>query len=114
MAPSTAASAGNHGTAPGRPEQGPSTPTVQNRQTTYASVEEDTPQSWTAVGERGQHRIRCSSDRIEVAADQRREIAVGLRHSIEDLPSSCLRLDVADPDLQVPLAALPAADEGRI
>ena len=87
---------------------------VQDREFRDASVEEDAPQPGAAVGERGQYRVLCPPDRVEVAADQRHEIRVGLRHGAEDLPSSCRRLDIADPDFQVPLAVLAAADEGRI
>src|SRR3954469_18366124 len=87
---------------------------VENRESLDASVEEDAPQPGAAVGERGQYRLLGASDSIEVAADQGREIRVGLRHGAEHPPASRRRLDVADPDLQVPLARLATPDEGRI
>src|SRR3954449_3776012 len=42
------------------------------------------------------------------------EVRVGLRHGAEDLPPAARRLDIADPDLQVPLAGPATPDEGRI
>src|SRR6476661_10201657 len=87
---------------------------VENRESLDASVEEDAPQPGAAVGERGQYRILGASYTIEAATDQGREVRAGLRHGAEHLPSSCRRLDVADPDLQVPLARLATPDEGRI
>src|SRR4051794_24852325 len=87
---------------------------VKNREATDAGLEEDASQPGAAVGERGQRRILCPPNRVEVAADQRREIRVGLRDGTEHLPASRRRLDVADPDLQVPLAVLTAADERRV
>jgi hypothetical protein len=74
---------------------------------------EDAPQSGTAVGERRRRRALGVSDRVEAAADQRRAVRVGPGDGAEGLPLSARRLDIADPDLQVPLAGLAAADEGR-
>ena len=87
---------------------------VQDWQPIDASVEKNAPQSGTAVGERRQRRALGASDSVEAAADQRSEVRVGLGDGAEDLPSSGRRLDIADPDLQVPLAVLAAPDEGRI
>src|SRR4051812_38462663 len=87
--------------------------TIQNRGLGDTSVEEDAPQPGTAVGEGCQHRRVGASDSIEGAADQCGEIRVGLRHRTEHLPASRGRLDIADPDLDVPLAGLATPDEGR-
>ena len=87
---------------------------VQGRKSGDARLEKDTPQPGAAIGERGQYRRPGASHGVETAADQRREIRVGLRHGAEHLPASRRRLDIADPDLQVPLATLAAADEGRV
>src|SRR4051795_6866316 len=61
---------------------------VKNREATDAGLEEDASQPGAAVGERGQRRILCPPNRVEVAADQRREIRVGLRDGTEHLPAS--------------------------
>jgi hypothetical protein len=69
------------------------------------------PQPGTAVGEGRQHRHLGASDSIEAAADQGCEIRAGLRDRTEHLPASRRRFDIADPDLQVPLAGLATPDE---
>ncbi len=66
------------------------------------------------VGEGGQHRTVSPADGIEVAADQRFDVRAGFGDGAEDLAATRLRFDIADPHLQMPLAALAAADEGRI
>src|SRR3954469_18216668 len=85
---------------------------VEYREPLDASVEKNAPQPETAVGKRRQRCALGPPDRIKAAADQCSEIRVGLCHGAEDLPSSARRLDIADPDLEVPLAGLAAADEG--
>jgi hypothetical protein len=84
---------------------------IQDRQPIDASIEKNAPQPGTAVSEGGQRRTLGPSNRVEAAADQRRGIRVGLGDSAEDLPLSGRRLDIADPDLQMPLATLAAPDE---
>src|SRR3954463_14064495 len=87
---------------------------VEYRKPLDASVEKNAPQPGTAVGKRRQRCALGPPDRIEAAADQACEIRVGLRHGAEDLPPAARRLDIADPDLQVPLAGPATPDEGRI
>ena len=53
-------------------------------------------------------------DGVEAAADQHFDVGVNFGDSTEHLPSTSLRLDIANPHLQMPLALLTAADEGRI
>ena len=50
----------------------------------------------------------------ELPADQRDDVGIGSDDGSENLASSNLRLDIADPDRQMPFAVLTAADEGRI
>src|SRR5215212_1923435 len=85
---------------------------VEYRKPLDSSVEKNPPQPGTTVGKRRQRCALGPPDRIEAAADQACEIRVGLRYGAEGLPSSARRLDIADPDLEVPLAGLAAADEG--
>ena len=85
---------------------------VEYRKPLDAGVEKNAPQPGTAVGKRGQHCALGAPDRIEVAADQACEIRVGLRHGAEDLPPAARRLDIADPNLQLPLAGPAAPNEG--
>src|SRR5215213_7718682 len=85
---------------------------VEYRKPRDASVEKNAPQPGTAVGKRRQHCALGPPDRIEAAADQAYEIRVGLRHGAEDLPPSARRLDIADPNLQLPLAGLATPNEG--
>src|SRR3954466_12922443 len=87
---------------------------VEYRKPLDASVEKNAPQPGTAVGKRRQRCALGPPDRIEAAADQACEIRVGLRHGAEDLPPSARRLDIADPNLQLPLAGLATPNEGRI
>src|SRR4051794_23770749 len=87
---------------------------VEDRKPLDASVEKKAPQPGTAIGKRRQRCALGPPDRIEAAADQACEIGVGLRYGAEDLPSSARRLDIADPDLQVPLAGPATPNEGRI
>src|SRR3954470_24085440 len=85
---------------------------VEYRKPRDASVEKNAPQPGTAVGKRRQHCALGPPDRIEATADQACEIRVGLRHGAEDLPPSARRLDIADPNLQPPLAGLATPNEG--
>ena len=85
---------------------------VEDREPIDTGIEKDAPQPGTAVGERRQRCALGPPDRVEAAADQTCEIRVDLRHGAEDLPPSARRLDIADPDLEVPLAVLATPDEG--
>ena len=69
------------------------------------------PQSGAAVGERGQPRAIGSADCLQASADQRGDVGLGPGDSAEHLPGSLGRLDVADANLQVPLAVVAAPDE---
>jgi hypothetical protein len=85
---------------------------VEYRKPRDASVEKNAPQPETAVGKRRQRCALGPPDYIKAAADQACEIRVGLRYGAEDLPSSARRLDIADPNLQLPLASLATPNEG--
>src|SRR3954467_11455508 len=62
--------------------------------------------------EGGQRRVPGPADGVGGAADQRPNVRVGLRDGAENLSSAGLCFDITDPDLEVPLAVLAAADEG--
>ena len=85
---------------------------VEHRRRGDAGVGQDAPEPGTAVGEGGQRRVPGPADGVEGAADQRPNVCVGLRDCAENLSSAGLCFDIADPDLEVPLAVLAAADEG--
>ena len=85
---------------------------VEYRKPLDTSVEKNAPQPETAVGKRCQRCALGSPDRIKAAADQACEIRVGLRHGAKNLSSAGLCFDIADPDLEVPLAGLATPDEG--
>ena len=53
-------------------------------------------------------------DHVEASAELLRDVRTRLGHSNENLPPARLRFDIADDDLQMPLAVLAAPDEGRI
>ena len=85
---------------------------VEHRRRGDAGVGQDAPEPGAAVGEGGQRRVPGPADGVEGAVDQRPNVRVGLRDSAENLSSAGLCFDIADPDLEVPLAVLAAADEG--
>jgi len=87
---------------------------IQDGQPDDAGIGENAPEARAAVGEGGQRRVLCSPDSVEVAADQRSDVGIGFGDGTENLPVPRLRFDVADPDLQMPLALCTAADERRI
>ena len=68
-------------------------------------------QTGAAVGERGQLRVVGSAHRLQVSADQHREVGIGPRDSAEYLPASSSRLDVADANFQMPFAVVAATNE---
>jgi hypothetical protein len=53
-------------------------------------------------------------DGVEVAADQHLDVRIGFGDGAENLSPTSLRFNIADPHLEMPLAVLAAADEGRI
>jgi hypothetical protein len=87
---------------------------IRNRWRDHTGVGQNGPQTGTAVGERDQLRLVGAADRLQVAADQHRDVGLGPRDSAEHWPASVLRLDVADANLQVSFAVVAAANEGRI
>jgi hypothetical protein len=56
----------------------------------------------------------CLTDLGKAALDQRRDRGVGFGDSGKDLPGSTGCLDIAEPDFQMALVLLAAADEGRV
>ena len=86
---------------------------AQDRRLGDTGSSQDRPQARAAVGETGQRRDLGSANRVELPANQRHEVGIGAGHSPEDLPTASLGFDVADPNLQMPLAILAAANEGR-
>ena len=93
---------------------GPSTPTVEHRCRGNAGVGENAPKSSTAVGERGQRRVPGTPDSVEAPIEQCLDVGLGFGDGAENLATTSLRFDIANPHLQMPLAILTATDEGRI
>jgi len=93
---------------------GSSTPTIQDWQVRGPGIGENAPQAGAPVGERRQHRILGSPDGIKAALDLRLDVGIGFGDGAENLPSARLRFDIANLHLQMPLAVLATADEGRI
>src|SRR5271166_4746929 len=87
---------------------------VEDRQPGDAGIDENAPESGTAVGEGRQRRVRGPPDRVEASAELLFDVRTGLGHGAENLPPVSLRFNIADNDLQMPLAVLAAPDEGRI
>src|SRR4051794_33520283 len=85
---------------------------VEYRRCGDAGVGQDAPEPGAAVGEGGQRRVPGPADGVEGAADQRPNVRVDLRDGAENLSSAGFCFDIADPDLEVPLAVLAAVDEG--
>ena len=71
-------------------------------------------QTGAAVGERGQLRGVGSAHRLQVSADQHRDVGIGPRDSAEYLPGSAGCLDVADANLQMPFSIVAATNEGQV
>ena len=59
-----------------------------------------------SIGETGQLRVAVPANGLELPADQRDDVGIGSDDGSENLASSNLRLDIADPDLQMPFAVL--------
>jgi hypothetical protein len=93
---------------------GPSTPTVEHRRFGDTGISQNAPQAGASVGERGQHRVLGSPDGVEAAADQHLDVGISFGDGAQNLSPSRPRFDIADPHLQMPLAVLAAAYEGRI
>ena len=87
---------------------------VEHRRLGDTGISQNAPQAGAPVGERGQHRVLGSPDGVEAAADQHFDVRIGFGDGAENLPPASLRFNIADPHLQMPLAVLAAADEGRI
>jgi hypothetical protein len=56
--------------------------------------------------------VRPTASRV--LADQDFDICIGFGNGTENLPTTSLRFDIADPNLQMPLAILTAANERRV
>ena len=87
---------------------------VEHRRLGDTGISQNAPQAGAPVGERGQRRVLGSPDGVEATADQHFDVRIGFGDSAENLPPASLRFNIADPHLQMPLAVLAAADEGRI
>jgi hypothetical protein len=111
---SAVVSINDHVTAPRCPEQGSSTPTVEDRRTGHTGVSEDRLHAGAAVGERGQRGVAGAAQGVEGVPDQRHDVGAGIHDSAEHLPAALGRLSVADAHLQAPLARVAAADERRV
>jgi hypothetical protein len=61
-----------------------------------------------------QHRVVGSPDGVEAAADQYLDVRISFGDGAKNLSPASLRFNIADPHLEMPLAVLAAADEGRI
>ena len=75
------------------------------------SLGQNRPQTGAAVGEPDQLRVGGSAHRLKVAADQHGDVGIGPRDSAEHLPRSGRRLDITDPNLEMPIAVVAATDE---
>ncbi len=87
---------------------------VEHRPCGDAGIGETAPEPGTTIGEGGQCRVLGSPDSVEIAADQRGDVRAGFGDGAENLAATCIRFDIADPHLQMPLAVLAASDERRI
>ena len=85
---------------------------VEARRLGDAGIDQDRAQPGTAVGERRQLGISRLADIGKAAPDQRLDRGVGLGDGGENLPGAVGRLDIAEPDFEMPLAVLTAPDEG--
>jgi hypothetical protein len=72
------------------------------------------PEARGTVRERSQLGVGGSADCLKAAPDHHYDLRLGLRHSAEYLSTAAGSLDVADANLQMPLAGMAAADEGRV
>ena len=79
-----------------------------------AGIDQDRAQPGTAVGERRQLGVGGLANLFEATLDQRFDRRIGLCDRGEHLTGFMGRLDVAQTDLQMPLALLAAANEGRV
>jgi hypothetical protein len=68
--------------------------------------------TWATIGERRQLCGVGSAEGLKVSADQHRDVGIGSCNSAEHLPAPIERLNVADANLQMPLAVMAAPDEG--
>src|ERR1700736_3309173 len=85
-----------------------------NRRFLATGFRENQPKAGGAVGERGQLGVGGSTDRLKAAPNHRRGLRVGVRHGAEHLSATAGCFDVADANLQMSLAIVAAADEGRV
>src|SRR5271165_661243 len=84
---------------------------VEDRQLGDAGIGENTPKPGTTVGAGRQGRVLGAAGGVEVPADQHRDVRIRSGDGAENLATTSLRFDVADPYLQMPLPILTAPDE---
>src|SRR5713101_2423008 len=87
---------------------------VRDRRRVDAGLGQNRTQTGTAVGERRQCGVAGSADRLKVSPDEHCDVSVGLRDSAEYLPATIGCLDIANANLQMPLAIVAATDEGCV
>ncbi len=87
---------------------------VEHRRRGDAGAGPNTLEPGTTIGEGRQCRVLGSPDSVEIAADQRLNVGIGFGDGAENLAVTCIRFNIADPHLQMPLALRAAADERRI
>jgi hypothetical protein len=87
---------------------------VEHRRPGDVGIGENAPEPRTTVAEGGQCRALGSPDGIQAPADQSFEVRISFGDRGENLPSTSLRFNIANPHLQVAFAVPAAADKGRI
>jgi hypothetical protein len=87
---------------------------VENRRLGDTSIDENAPKPWTTIGEGRQVGAFNSSDGVEAPAYQRLDVRVGFRDGAENQSTTGLRLDVANPHLQMTFSILATSDEHGI
>ena len=85
---------------------------VEVRRRRDAGIDQDRAQPGTAIGEGGDPGLLYLTNLGKAALDQHRNRGVGFGDRGKDLPGSTRCLDIAEPDFQMALVLLAAADEG--
>jgi hypothetical protein len=87
---------------------------VQNRWLKDASIGENSPESWTTIGEGRQRGVAGAANRIEVLSDQPFNVCPSLRDGAENPTAAGFRFDIANPHLKPTFSVLAARYEGGI
>ena len=80
---------------------------VENRRLGDASIDENAPKPWTTIGQGRQFGAFNSADGVEAPAYQHLDVRVGFRDGAENLSTTRLRFDIANPHLQLLVAGFP-------